>query len=149
MLQFVGFLAAYRQPGELDPLLAGTLGGLLATFVTFAPCFLWIFAGAPYVERLRANARLAGALSGITAAIVGVVASLALWLAVHTIFAVAIPVRAGPLSFDLPQLASFRPWATLFVFLSAIALFRLKWSIARTVLAAAGAGIGLWLLGLH
>lgn len=148
VLQFVGFLAAYRDPGALDPLVAGTLGGLLATFVTFAPCFLWIFAGAPYVERLRSNARLAGALSGITAAVVGVVASLAVWLAVHTMFGAAIPVRSGPFAFDLPQLASFRPWAALLVAASAVALFRLKWSVAWTILAAGAAGIVLWLLGL-
>ena len=86
VLQFVGFLAAYRDPGALPPLLAGTLGGLLATWVTFAPCFLWIFLGAPYVERLRENRALAGALAAITAAVVGVIVNLALWFALHTIF---------------------------------------------------------------
>jgi chromate transporter len=148
VLQFVGFLAAYRQPGALDPLLAATLGGLLATFVTFAPCFLWIFAGAPYVERLRGNARLAGALSGITAAVVGVVASLALWLAVNTIFEAVVPFRSGPFAFDVPQLSSVRPWAALLVAASALALLRFKWSVGWTILAAGTAGIVLWLFGL-
>ena len=83
VMQFVGFLAAYRHPGALDPLLAGTLGGLLATWVTFVPCFLWIFAGAPYVERLRANRALAAALAGITAAVVGVILNLGVWFAIH------------------------------------------------------------------
>ena len=81
--QFVGFLAAYRNPGPLDPLLAGTLGGLLTTWVTFVPCFLWIFAGAPHVERLRQNRALSAALAGITAAVVGVILNLGLWFAIH------------------------------------------------------------------
>jgi chromate transporter len=82
--QFVGFLAAYRDGGTL---VAGLLGALTTTWVTFAPCFLWIFAGAPYVERLRAHAALSSALAAITAAVVGVVANLALWFAVHFLFA--------------------------------------------------------------
>ncbi len=86
VLQFVGFLAAYRAPGALAPLMAGTLGGLLATWVTFAPCFLWIFLGAPYVEQLRDARALTGALSAITAAVVGVILNLAIWFAIHTIF---------------------------------------------------------------
>src|SRR4051812_31090793 len=84
--QFVGFMAAFRAPGALPPLLAGTLGGLLTTWVTFAPCFLWIFVGAPYIERLRGNPALAGALSAITAAVVGVILNLAVWFALHTVF---------------------------------------------------------------
>ncbi|MBL7325954.1 chromate transporter, partial [Escherichia coli] len=68
VLQFVGFLGAYRNPGLLSPLLAGTLGGLLATWVTFVPCFLWIFLGAPFIERMRGNRALAGALAAVTAA---------------------------------------------------------------------------------
>ena len=86
VLQFVGFLAAFRDPGALSPLLAGTLGGLLATWVTFAPCFLWIFLGAPFVETLRGNQALAAALSAITAAVVGVILNLAIWFAIHTLF---------------------------------------------------------------
>lgn len=70
VLQFVGFLGAYRDPGGVSPLVAGTLGGLLATWVTFVPCFLWIFVGAPFIEQLRGNAAVAGALSAITAAVV-------------------------------------------------------------------------------
>ncbi len=86
VVQFVGFMAAFREPGALPPLLAGTLGGLLATWVTFAPCFLWIFLGAPYIEALRGNKALAGALSAITAAVVGVILNLAIWFALHTLF---------------------------------------------------------------
>ena len=77
VLQFVGFMAAFRAPGLFSPLLAGALGGLLATWVTFTPCFLWIFVGAPYIEHLRGNKLLSGALSAITAAVVGVVLNLA------------------------------------------------------------------------
>ena len=103
VLQFVGFLGAYRAPGILPPLLAGTLGGLLTTWVTFAPCFLWIFAGAPWIEALRGNRRLSGALNGITAAVVGVIANLALWFAMHALFRSFAP---GPLGLDLPVLSS-------------------------------------------
>ncbi|MDA0658843.1 MAG: chromate efflux transporter [Planctomycetota bacterium] len=86
VVQFVGFLAAYRHPGQLRPLVAGILGSVLTTWVTFVPCFLWIFLGAPYVERLRANRRLSAALSAITASVVGVILNLALWFSVHTLF---------------------------------------------------------------
>ena len=106
VLQFVGFMAAYRDPGSLSPMLAGTLGGLLATWVTFTPCFLWIFLGAPFIEVLRGNKALNGALSAITAAVVGVVLNLAIWFAIHTVFRETVPVRAFPLSFDAPRLAS-------------------------------------------
>ena len=86
VLQFVGFMAAFRDPGTLSPMLAGTLGGLLATWVTFTPCFLWIFLGAPFIETLRGNKALAGALSAITAAVVGVILNLSIWFALHTVF---------------------------------------------------------------
>ena len=86
VLQFVGFMAAYRAPGSLSPIMAGTLGGLLATWVTFTPCFLWIFLGAPFIEQLRGNNALAGALSAITAAVVGVILNLAIWFAIHSVF---------------------------------------------------------------
>src|SRR3954466_4338349 len=124
VLQFVGFMGAYRSPGMLPPLLAGTLGGLLATWVTFIPCFLWIFLGAPFIERLRGNPALAGALSAITASVVGVVLNLAIWFAVHTIFRTVSPVVAGPLHFDMPVLASVDPWALSLSAASVIAMFR-------------------------
>ncbi len=105
VLQFVGFMAAFRDPGGLSPMLAGTLGGLLATWVTFTPCFLWIFLGAPFIESIRGNRPLAGALSAITAAVVGVILNLALWFAIHTIFREVTQVRGYGLSFDAPVLA--------------------------------------------
>jgi chromate transporter len=148
VLQFVGFLAAYRDPGMLNPLLAGTIGGLIATFVTFAPCFLWIFAGAPHVERLRGNPRLSGALAGITAATVGVIASLALWFAVNVVFARATRIDQGPFNFDWPVLATINPWAALLALAAAVAIFRFKLGIATTVLAAAATGFALSAAGL-
>ncbi len=117
--QYVGFLGAFRHPGDLPPLLAGTLGGLLTTWVTFTPCFLWIFAGAPFVERLRSNRALAAALSAITAAVVGVILNLALWFALHYWFGTLDAARIGPLHLPLPDPASV-DWAA--VLLSAAAL---------------------------
>jgi chromate transporter len=86
VVQFVGFLGAYRDPGPLTPMAAGILGSLVTTWVTFVPCFLWIFLGAPYIEALRGNRRLAAALSTITAAVVGVILNLAAWFALHVVF---------------------------------------------------------------
>ena len=111
VLQFVGFMAAYRDPGTLSPMLAGTLGGLLATWVTFIPCFLWIFLGAPFIERLRGNEALSGALSAITAAVVGVILNLAIWFAIHTVFREVRAFQGHLLNFDAPVLASIDPWA--------------------------------------
>ena len=113
VLQFVGFLAAYRDPGFLSPILAGALGGLLTTWVTFAPCFLWIFLGAPFVEKLRGNKALAGALTAITAAVVGVILNLAIWFAVHVLFRETIPIRGFGLSFEVPVLSSVDALALL------------------------------------
>src|ERR671933_381343 len=98
VLQFVGFMAACRDPGTLSPMLAGTLGGLLATWVTFTPCFLWIFLGAPFIEVMRGNKALAGALSAITAAVVGVILNLAIWFGLHTLFRQVRPVEGFGLS---------------------------------------------------
>src|SRR5262250_693861 len=111
VLQFVGFMAAFRDAGSLSPMLAGTLGGLLATWVTFTPSFIWIFLGAPFVETLRGNKALAGALSAITAAVCGVILNLAIWFAIHTIFRETLPVHGYGLSFDAPLPASADLWA--------------------------------------
>ena len=117
--QYVGFLAAYRHPGGLDPLLAGTLGGLLTTWVTFVPCFLWIFLGAPFVERLRGNRALASALAAISAAVVGVILNLACWFALHYWFGRVEDAPIGGLHIPVPDLATI-DWAA--VLLSAAAL---------------------------
>ncbi|MDK2768000.1 MAG: chromate efflux transporter [Sphingomonas sp.] len=147
VLQFVGFLGAYRDASGLDPLLAATLGGLLATWVTFTPCFLWIFLGAPFIERLRGNAAVSGALSAITAAVVGVVLNLAIWFALHTLFQSTVAVQTGPLHFDAPVLASINWWALLLAAVAVLAVFVLRLGVIATLLASAAAGITLHLIG--
>jgi chromate transporter len=147
VLQFVGFLGAYRHPGMLSPLLAGTLGGLLASWVTFVPCFLWIFLGAPFIERMRGNVALSGALSAITAAVVGVVLNLAVWFAIHTLFRSVRPFTAGPVRLDLPVLVSLDPWAIGIAAAAIVAMFRLKLGIFATLGAASVVGIVLQMSG--
>jgi chromate transporter len=148
VLQFVGFLGAYRDPGALSPLVAGTLGGLLATWVTFVPCFLWIFLGAPFIERLRGNVAVASAMSAITAAVVGEVLNLAVWFALHTLFHETTMIALGPVRFDGPVLSSIDPWATLLAVGAAVAVFFLRANVIVTLLATSVAGIALYFLGL-
>jgi chromate transporter len=148
VLQFVGFMAAFRDPGGLSPMMAGTLGGLLATWVTFTPCFLWIFLGAPFVETLRGNKALSAALSAITAAVVGVILNLAIWFAIHTVFRQTTPVRAFPFSFDAPVLASIDVWALLLSVSAAFAIFRFKLGMIPTLAACCAAGMALYLAGV-
>ena len=147
VLQFVGFMAAYRDPGSLSPMLAGTLGGLLATWVTFTPCFLWIFLGAPFIEVLRGNKALNGALSAITAAVVGVVLNLAIWFAIHTIFRETVPVRAFPFAFEAPKLASVDWLALALSIAAAVAIFRFKVGMIPTLAACCAVGLALYLAG--
>lgn len=148
VLQFVGFMAAFRDSGSLPPMLAGTLGGLLATWVTFTPCFLWIFVGAPFIEAVRGNTALAGALSAITAAVVGVILNLSVWFAIHTLFARTFEVRGYGLSFDAPVLSSVNPWALVLSVAAAIAIFRFKAGMLQTLAACSAAGIALYLAGV-
>jgi chromate transporter len=148
VLQFVGFLAAYRAPGTLSPMLAGALGGLLATWVTFAPCFLWIFLGAPWIERLRANVALSGALAAVTAAVVGVILNLAIWFAVHSMFREVALFHAGPVAFDAPVLASINWAAVILALAAALAIFRFRVSMLATLAGCALAGALLYLAGI-
>jgi chromate transporter len=148
VVQFVGFLAAYRAPGALPPMLAGALGGLLATWCTFVPCFLWIGLGAPFIERLRDNKPLSGALAGITAAVVGVILNLAIWFALHSWFHEAHRVKDFGFSLDLPVLHSLDPWALLLSLAAMIAIFRFKAGMIPTLLACSAAGVLLHLVGL-
>jgi chromate transporter len=147
VVQFVGFLAAYRDPGTLPPMLAGTLGGLLATWTTFVPCFLWIGLGAPFIEKLRDHKPLNGALAGITAAIVGVILNLAIWFALHTIFRETFPVRGFGISFDAPAPASVNLWALVLSLAAIVAIFRFKAGTIQTLAACSAAGVVLHLLG--
>ncbi len=143
VLQFVGFMGAFREAGTLSPLLAGTFGGLIATWVTFAPCFLWIFLGAPFIERLRGNRALAGALSAITAAVVGVILNLAVWFAIHTLFAQTQDWHG----MDLPVPASVHPAALALSCGAALAIFRLKAGMLQVLAATSAAGIAAWWAG--
>jgi len=145
--QFVGFMAAFRDPGALHPMLAGTLGGLLTTWVTFTPCFLWIFLGAPFVERLRGNKALSGALAAITAAVVGVILNLAVWFALHTWFRETRQLRIMGAGFDAPVLASLDAWALALSAGALVAVFRFRAGMIPTLLACSLAGIALHLAG--
>ena len=147
VVQFVGFMAAYRDPGSLPPLLAGTLGGLLATWTTFVPCFLWIGLGAPFIEKLRDNKPLSGALAGITAAVVGVILNLAIWFALHTWFRETVPVGGWGLGFDMPVPASLNPWALALSAAAMVAIFRFKVGTMQILAACSLAGIVLYLAG--
>src|SRR6266436_3015172 len=148
VVQFVGFLAAFRHPGMLPPMLAGTLGGLLATWCPFVPCFLWIGLGAPFIERLRDNKPLTGALAGITAAVVGVILNLAIWFALHTWFHEVRHLRGFGFSFDLPVLSSIDPWALALSVAALVAILRLNAGTMQTLAASSAAGIVLYLAGL-
>jgi chromate transporter len=147
VVQFVAFVGAYRAPGDLDPWAAAVVAALLTTWVTFVPCFLFILLGAPYVERLRGNRDLAAALAGITAAVVGVIASLAVFFALHTLFDSTGRVGAGPLDLEYPHLASLDPAALAITALGCALVFWRRWSVLRTLGACAVAGIVLGLTG--
>ncbi len=150
VLQFVGFMAAFRDPGDLSPVIAGTLGGLLATWVTFTPCFLWIFLGAPFIEAMRDNKALSGALSAITAAVVGVILNLAIWFAIHTIFGEVRHMQGYGFAFDVPVLSSVDPWALVLSVVAALAIFRFKIGMLTTLGFTSATGIILHLGGaLH
>jgi chromate transporter len=138
---FVGFLGAYRQPGSLDPWAAGVIAGLLITWATFVPCFIFIFLGAPYVERLRGNQTLGAALAGITAAVVGVIANLAFYFAVHTLWRDTDTVTRGPLNLVVPDFGTLRPVSAAIAVVAALLIFRFKWSVLRTLGLCAGLGL--------
>ena len=148
VVQFVGFMAAFRDTGGLSPMLAATLGGLLATWVTFAPCFLWIFAGAPYIETMRGNKALAGALSAITAAVVGVILNLSIWFALHTLFRQTVEIRRFVFAFDAPILSSVDGPALMLAIAAAIAIFRFKVGMLSVLAASCAAGVALRLTGV-
>jgi chromate transporter len=143
---FVAFLGAYRNPGTLHPWVAATLGALLTTWVTFVPCFIFIFLGAPYVERLRGNRSLSEALTGITAAVVGVIANLAVFFALHTLFSSTTRAQWGPFDVELPLLGTLRPTSLAIAIAASVMIFRLRWSVLRTLGACAVLGLAVDLL---
>ncbi len=143
VLQFVGFLAGFRAPGDLPPLLAGSLGAALTIWVTFAPCFLWIFLGGPYVEALRGNKAISAALGAITAAVVGVIMNLAVWFGLHVLFREVRSVSFLGLSPDWPVLVSLDWRAALLSAAAMLAMLRFKIGMIPTLAACAAAGVVL------
>jgi len=148
VVQFVAFLGAYRAPGDLDPWVAAVLASLLVTWVTFVPSFLFVLLGAPYMERLRGNRSLSAALTGITAAVVGVIANLGVYFAVHTLFSETRPVAWSALSLEVPVLGTVRPVALGIAVVAAVLIFRLKWSVLRVLGVCALLGLAAGLAGL-
>src|SRR4051812_25062585 len=142
VLQFVGFMGAFRDPGGLPPMLAGTL----ATWVTFVPCFLWIFLGAPFVEALRGNRALTSALSAITAAVVGVILNLAIWFALHTLFREVREVWIAGMSIDWPVPSSVDIPALVLTAAAVVAVFRFKVGVLTVIGGCAAAGVLLHLI---
>jgi chromate transporter len=145
VLQFVGFMGAFRHPGDLPPLLAGVLGSLVTVWVTFVPCFLWIFLGAPYIEALRQSRPLRAALAAITAAVVGVILNLSLWFALHVVFHDVAELYVGPVRLLVPRLASIDLAAAALAALALLALFRFKLGLPKTLAGSAALGL-LWRL---
>ena len=144
--EFVGFVAAHRAHPE-SAVAFGLMGAAVALWATFVPCFLWIFAGAPHLARLREWPRLQGALDSITSAVLGVMLSLALWFALHVLFKQVVVLRAGPAHLLVPRLASADPRSFALAAASALLLMRLRWSV-HSVLALA-ATLSLLILRLH
>lgn len=142
VVQFVGFLAAFRNPGSLDPMLAGILGALLTTWVTFVPCFLWVFVGAPYVDRLRGNRLLSACLSAITAAVVGVILNLAAWFGLHVLFAEINVRNVFGMTLLVPDWASLDIAATVLAGGALLAMLRFRIPMVTTLIASAVLGIG-------
>jgi chromate transporter len=145
VLQFVGFLAGFRQTTGFDPWLGGVVGALITTWVTFAPSFLWIFLGAPYIEQVRGNRALAAALAAITAAVVGVILNLSIWFALHVVFADVGEVRRFGLRLLVPDVASVDPAALVLAAVALIAMVRYKVGMLPTLVASAVLG-GLWFM---
>lgn len=141
VVQFVAFVGAYRNPGSFDPWIAAIAASLLVTWVTFVPCFLFVLLGAPYVERLRGNRALSAALTGITAAVVGVIANLAVFFALHNLFDRTRGIDAGPLRLDVPVLGSWDPLAFAITAVALFVMFRLRWSPLRTLGLCAALGL--------
>jgi chromate transporter len=144
VVQFVGFMAAFREPGTLSPVLAGTAGGLLAMWATFVPPFLWVFMGGPYMESLLGNRSLHAALSGITAAVVGVILNLALWLALHALFDRVDTVRHAGLVLNLPVWSSLNWAASVIAAAAIVAVFVLRLGVFAVLAGACAAGLAAY-----
>ena len=148
VVQFVAFVGAYRHPGPLNPWAAALLGATLTTWVTFVPCFLFVLLGAPYVERLRGNHAISAALTGLTAAVVGVIANLAVYFALHTLFTTTHPQTWGLIHLQLPDPTTLRLVPLAIAAVAALLLFWLRWPVLRTLGVCAALGVLAALAGL-
>lgn len=146
VVQFVGFMGAYRNPGTFTPLQAGVIGSVITTWVTFVPCFLWIFLGAPFIEFWRNNKSLTTALSGITAAVVGVILNLAVWFALQTLFAEVNEAQLGPLRLLIPEWNTLDPFALIIAIGAFVALFRFKLNMLWMLLGSAAISMAYYLI---
>lgn len=146
--QFVGFIAAFRDPGTLPPLLAGAFGGLLASWMTFCPCFLWILLMAPFIEGLRRNTLLNSTLQAVTAAAVGMILNLSVWFGLRTVFHHIDHIRYSHFRLDIPALTSIDPLALALFACAAIAVLRFRVSAAATLIVSSAVGIVLLLAGI-
>ena len=148
VLQFVGFMGAYRNPGLLDPMLAGMLGAMITTWVTFVPCFLWIFLGGPYIESLRGNKSLSAALSAITAAIVGVVLNLAVWFGLHVAFTKVGEQTFGSLRLYVPVWNTVEIAAVVLAVAAMVAMLRFKVGMIPTLATSTALGSAIFYAGI-
>src|SRR3954453_21108668 len=148
VVQFVAFVGAYDDPGDLNPWAAAVIASLLTTWVTFVPCFVFVFVGAPYVERLRGNHALSAALTGILAAVVGVIANLAVYFAIHTLFSDVTNFTWGPVDLQLPEPGSLKPLSLAVAAFATLLLFGAKWSVLRPLGACALIGLAAGLIKL-
>lgn len=146
VVQFVGFMGAHRHASGLPPMLSGLIASVIVTWVTYVPCFLWIFLGAPYIEVLRGRESLTCALSAITAAVVGVVLNLAVWFSLHTLFGSVDEVTWSALRLYVPQWSSVQVPSLVLAALAALALFRLKMGMLPTLAGCAVCGAAYHLL---
>lgn len=144
VLQFVGFLAGYRAPGGLTGVTGGVVASVLTLWVTFVPCFAFVFLGAPWIERLQNNQALSGALAAVTACVVGVIANLAVWFGLHVLFGATVAARGFGMSFEAPVLASLDPWALALAVVAGLALFQFKFGVLRTLGICSAASILLY-----
>jgi chromate transporter len=145
VVQFIGFLGAYRNPGELNPWVAGVLGATLVVWVTLVPCFLFVFLGAPHIEGLRRNTKLSAALAGITAAVVGVIANLSIYFSIHTLFAETRRHDLGPVHLIAPVWSTISPRAVIVTLLAFELVFRFKLSVLRVLGICAAVGAAIYL----
>jgi chromate transporter len=146
VVQFVGFMGAFRNPGPFEPIVAGVVGSCVTTWVTFVPCFFWIFLGAPYVERLRRNTSLSAALSAITAAVVGVVLNLAVWFAVHALFENVVPVNVFGSMVEAPDFSTANPAACAAAGVAMFLTFYLKKGMTMTLAVSCALGAVLYII---